>query len=224
MALELRYGARDVRVLEDSTVWSGHYAMRRLTLQHRRFAGDWSQPIVREVFERGDAVGVLPYEPASDTLVMIEQFRPGALRGNDSPWMLELIAGVVEPGESDEAVIHREAMEEAGLRGRCVGAPLGCWEMLKYDEPYTLVLLLMEVTDCADDWDEAHLRERRWVGVDEARRLLCQPQLRKALDTAFKRLRVIKKPTRQKRSLKEERLVVQKAKSGAKTRRAAKRA
>lgn len=113
MSLELKYGAQDVRVLEDEAAWSGHYAMRRLTLQHRRFAGGWSEPIVREVFERGDAVGVLPYDPVSDSLVMIEQFRPGALRGDDSPWMLELIAGVVEPGESDEEVVHREAMEEA---------------------------------------------------------------------------------------------------------------
>ncbi|MCB1706334.1 MAG: NUDIX domain-containing protein [Halioglobus sp.] len=113
-SLELQFGAQDVRVLDDTTVWSGHYSMRKLTLQHRRFDGGWSEPLVREVFERGDAVGVLPYDPVSDTLVMIEQFRPGAIRGDDSPWMLELIAGVVEEGESDVAVVHREAMEEAG--------------------------------------------------------------------------------------------------------------
>ena len=114
MPLELKFGAQDVRVLKEQTAWSGHFAVRRLTLQHRRFAGDWSEPLVREVFERGDAVGVLPYDPQTDSLVMIEQFRPGAMRGGDSPWMLELIAGVVEPGESDEDVVHREAMEEAG--------------------------------------------------------------------------------------------------------------
>ncbi len=113
MALELKFGARDVRLLDDQTVWSGHYSMRRITLQHRRFAGGWSDPIVREVFERGDAVAVLPYDPVTDSLVMIEQFRPGAIRGDDSPWMLELIAGVVEAGERDEEVVHREAMEEA---------------------------------------------------------------------------------------------------------------
>jgi len=113
MSLELKFGASDVRVLEDQTVFSGHFSMRRLTLQHRRFAGGWSEPIVREVFERGDAVAVLPYDPVTDSLVMIEQFRPGAIRGGDSPWMLELIAGVVEPGEQDEEVVHREAMEEA---------------------------------------------------------------------------------------------------------------
>ena len=114
MPLELRFGAQDVRVLQDEPVWSGHYAMRRLTLQYRSFAGGWNEPVTRELFDRGDAVGVLPYDPVTDSLVLIEQFRPGALRGNDSPWMLELIAGVVEPGESDEDVVHREAMEEAG--------------------------------------------------------------------------------------------------------------
>lgn len=113
MSLVLRFGAQDVRVLDDQTVWSGHFSMRRLTLQHRLFAGGWSAPVTREVFERGDAVAVLPYDPLTDSLVMIEQFRPGAIRGHDSPWMLELIAGIVEAGESDAAVVHREAMEEA---------------------------------------------------------------------------------------------------------------
>ncbi|RLA45429.1 MAG: ADP-ribose diphosphatase [Gammaproteobacteria bacterium] len=114
MILQLKFGAQDVRVLDEETAWSGHFAVRKLTLQHRRFAGGWSEPLVREVFERGDAVGVLPYDPRTDSLVLIEQFRPGAMRGDDSPWMLELIAGVVEPGESDDEVVHREAMEEAG--------------------------------------------------------------------------------------------------------------
>ena len=113
MALDLMFGAQDVRVLDEQTAWSGHFSMRRLTLQHRRFAGGWSDPVVREVFERGDAVAVLPYDPRTDSLVMIEQFRPGAMRGDNSPWMLELIAGVVEMGENDEDVVHREAMEEA---------------------------------------------------------------------------------------------------------------
>lgn len=114
MTFQLKFGARDVRMLEEEAVYSGHFSMRRLTLQHRRFAGGWSEPIVREVFDRGDAVAVLPYEPETDSLVMVEQFRPGAIRGDDSPWMLELIAGVVETGEGDEEVVHREAMEEAG--------------------------------------------------------------------------------------------------------------
>jgi ADP-ribose pyrophosphatase len=114
MPPELTFGAQDVRVLEDELAWQGHYAVRRLTLQYRSFAGGWNEPVTRELFERGDAVGVLPYDPESDSLVLIEQFRTGAMRGEHSPWMLELVAGVVEPGERDEDVVHREAMEEAG--------------------------------------------------------------------------------------------------------------
>lgn len=114
MPLELTFGADDVRVLADETAYQGYFQIRKLTLQHRAFGGGWVEPQVREIFERGDAVGVLPYDPVADKLVLIEQFRPGAIRGDQSPWMLELVAGIVEPGESDEEVAHREAMEEAG--------------------------------------------------------------------------------------------------------------
>jgi len=114
MPLELTFGADDVRVLSEEMAYQGYFSVRKLTLQYRAFDGGWVEPQVREVFERGDAVGVLPYDPVSDSLVMIEQFRPGAMRASDSPWMLELIAGIVEPQESDEQVVHREAMEEAG--------------------------------------------------------------------------------------------------------------
>lgn len=111
--MRLRFGEEAVRVLGMETAYQGFFSLRRLTLQHRLFAGGWSEPLTRELFERGDAVGVLPYEPASDSLILLEQFRPGALREGQSPWMLELIAGVVEPGEDDAAVAHREAREEA---------------------------------------------------------------------------------------------------------------
>lgn len=114
MAIVLRYGAQDVRVLAEEQVYSGFFRIRRLTVQHRLFDGGWSEPLVREVFERGDAVGVLPYDPERDHVILIEQFRPGAIRGTDSPWMLELVAGVVEPGEQDDDVARREALEEAG--------------------------------------------------------------------------------------------------------------
>jgi len=114
MPPELTFGASDVRVLDDETAYQGYFRIRRVMLQYRAFGGGWVEPQVREIFERGDAVGVLPYDPETDSLVLIEQFRPGAMRGDDSPWMLELIAGIVEPGEDDRSVVQREAMEEAG--------------------------------------------------------------------------------------------------------------
>lgn len=111
--MRLRFGEDAVRVLGEETAYRGFFSLRRLTLQHRLFAGGWSETLTRELFERGDAVGVLPYEVESDSLILLEQFRPGALREGESPWMLELIAGVVEAGEDDATVARREAQEEA---------------------------------------------------------------------------------------------------------------
>ena len=116
MPPELTFGAQDVRVLAEETAYQGYFSIRKLTLQYRAFSGGWVEPQVREIFERGDAVGVLPYDPVTDSVALIEQFRPGAMRADSNPWMLELIAGIVEPGESNEQVAHREAMEEAGCQ------------------------------------------------------------------------------------------------------------
>ena len=93
--------------------------MERYRLLHTLFEGGWSEPISRELFERGHAVAVLLYDPREDALVMVEQFRIGALECQTSPWFLEVVAGMVESGESEEAVARRESVEEAGcLIGR----------------------------------------------------------------------------------------------------------
>lgn len=113
MAWEPKFSAGDVKVLGDEVVYRGHFCLRKLIVEHRLFTGGWSQSLTRELFDRGDAVAVLPYDPVSDSLILVEQFRPGAIRGSESPWMLELIAGVIEAGEADEEVVYREALEEA---------------------------------------------------------------------------------------------------------------
>lgn len=79
------------------------------------FDGGWSNPLTRELFIRDDAVCLLPYDPVRDQVLLIEQFRIGALQDARSPWLLELVAGIVEPGETVEQVAQREAQEEAGL-------------------------------------------------------------------------------------------------------------
>ena len=114
MSFRRRFGSGDVRVLEDERVFDGYFRVHRRKFQHRGFDGDWCEPVVREVFERGDAVGVLPYDPDGDRLFLIEQFRAGSMGDGGGPWMLELIAGIVEPGEDDASVARREAEEEAG--------------------------------------------------------------------------------------------------------------
>ena len=72
-----------------------------------------SEPITREVMERGHAVAVLLHDPKRDEIVLIEQFRIGAVH-EEKPWLLELVAGMVEEGEEAEDVARREAEEESG--------------------------------------------------------------------------------------------------------------
>jgi ADP-ribose pyrophosphatase len=90
----------------------------RLDVVHfrqRLFSGEWSPVHVYDVSRRGDAVAILLYDPDRDAVVMVEQFRLPPLYAGMSPWLIEPVAGLVEPGESYEDVARRECREEAGL-------------------------------------------------------------------------------------------------------------
>lgn len=102
-------------LLEEESVYRGFFRMDRLTLRYRLFAGGWSGEVRRELFRRGHSVGVLLYDPVADRVALLEQFRVGALTAGNGPWLLEVVAGMMEPGESPERVARREIAEETGL-------------------------------------------------------------------------------------------------------------
>ena len=104
---------RDFQLIEKSTLFQGYFRIDLYRFRHRLFAGGWSGEVRREVFERGHAVVVLPYDPARDAVVMIEQFRIGAAAADMAMWQLEVIAGIIDEGETPEEVARREAQEEA---------------------------------------------------------------------------------------------------------------
>ena len=105
----------DVEVVEREACFRGFYQLDRLHLRHRLFAGGMGKLINRELFVRHDAVCVLPYDPQRDCVVLIEQFRVGALDKSLNPWLIELVAGLIDKDEQPEEVARREAVEEAGL-------------------------------------------------------------------------------------------------------------
>src|SRR3546814_15185892 len=72
--------------------------------------------MAREIFERGHAAAVLLYDPARDAVVLIEQFRPGAYAAGVNPWLVEVVAGIIEAGETPADVVQREAVGEARCR------------------------------------------------------------------------------------------------------------
>lgn len=103
-----------VEILEKQDCYHGFFRMEKYRLRHRLYDGRMSNEIERELFERGHAAAVLLYDPLLERVVLLEQFRIGALELVSGPWLLEIVAGIIEPGESAEEVVRREAEEEAG--------------------------------------------------------------------------------------------------------------
>lgn len=107
--------AGDVEILQRELCFNGFYRLERLHLRHRLFNGGLSGDLQRELIVRHDAVCVLPYDPIRDVVVLNEQFRVGVVDKTNNPWMIEMVAGLIDKDEQPEEVAHREAMEEAGL-------------------------------------------------------------------------------------------------------------
>ncbi|WKJ92671.1 NUDIX domain-containing protein [Methylomonas montana] len=101
-------------ILNSRTVYAGFFRLEQYTLKHTLFNGGWSSPLTRELFRRGNCVAVLLYDPNRDEVVVIEQFRVGAILQPQRAWLLEIVAGAIEEGETAEEVAYREAREEAG--------------------------------------------------------------------------------------------------------------
>ncbi len=105
----------DVHVSDSETVWNGRFPLERIRFRNRRFDGEMSGPRTWELWRRGRAAAFLPYDPVSETVVLIEQFRLPALAAGMEPVLTELPAGLCDAGETAEVTIRREAVEEIGI-------------------------------------------------------------------------------------------------------------
>jgi ADP-ribose pyrophosphatase len=112
---QVKYDQNDVQILKKEPLYKGFFECNKYTLKHKLFAGGWSPEIRLEFFERGHAAALLPYDVKNDKVVLIEQFRFGAMNSDRSPWLFELVAGIIEEGEVAEQVAKRETIEESGL-------------------------------------------------------------------------------------------------------------
>jgi ADP-ribose pyrophosphatase len=102
-------------ILNRETLFQGYFRVDRFHLRHEKFAGGWTEPFTREIFHRSSQVaGVLLFDPEHDKVVLIEEFRAGALVLGEYPWMTEIVLGMVDANESPEQAARREALEEAG--------------------------------------------------------------------------------------------------------------
>jgi ADP-ribose pyrophosphatase len=102
-------------LVRKETAFQGYFKVVRYFFRHTLHNGGISGEISREVFERGQAGAVLLYDPGRDEVVLIRQFRAGAYAAGHHPFTWELVAGIIEEGETPEVMIRREVVEEAGL-------------------------------------------------------------------------------------------------------------
>lgn len=109
----------DWEIKQNKRNYNGHFKVDQLTVQHELFSGGMSKALLRERVSRKNAVAVLPYDPVRDEVVLVEQFRVGAIEDSQpdsNPWLIEVIAGLVEDGEAYEEVAVRESLEEANCK------------------------------------------------------------------------------------------------------------
>ncbi|MGE3320028.1 MAG: NUDIX domain-containing protein [Candidatus Berkiella sp.] len=112
---------QDVEIKQKNLVHDGFFKMKELHLRHRCFSGEWSPWLVREQIMRQDAAAILLVDLEQEALILVEQLRVGLIEERaHSPWMLEIVAGLLEDGEDPKETIRREALEEA----HCIVGPL----------------------------------------------------------------------------------------------------
>ncbi len=102
------------KLLKSEVKYQGFFKIDLCHIKHETYRGGEIE-VKRELFHRGDAVAVLMYDPSKDKIVLLEQFRVGAIGDENGPWLVEIVAGMVEQGESITDVARRECQEEAGV-------------------------------------------------------------------------------------------------------------
>lgn len=125
-----QFGHQDLEIIQEETVYQGHFTMKKIHFRHKLFNGGMSETIVRELMLKGQAAALIAYDPVQDAVVLIEQVRIGAYdrENQTSPWLVELIAGMIDTDESPAEVAIRESKEEAGLEVTQVEHALSVWD------------------------------------------------------------------------------------------------
>ncbi|HHE9992627.1 TPA: ADP-ribose diphosphatase [Haemophilus influenzae] len=125
------FSQQDIEILGEQTLYEGFFTLKQIQFKHKLFAGGQSGVVTRELLIKGAASAVIAYDPKEDSVILVEQVRIGAAyhpESNRSPWLLELIAGMVEKGEKPEEVALRESEEEAGIQVKNLTHCLSVWD------------------------------------------------------------------------------------------------
>jgi len=102
------------KILNKKNLYDGFFKMNEIILKYRKYDGNWSNSIKRELFGGAQVAAVLPYDPISKEIILIQQFRPGTISKDINHYLDEIVAGIIDEGESPEIAAKRECLEETG--------------------------------------------------------------------------------------------------------------
>ena len=102
------------KILDKKNIHDGFFKMNEVTLKYKKYDGSWSNEIKRELFGGAQVSAVLPYDPENKKIILIQQFRPGTINRNCENYLDEIVAGIIDPGETPEDAAKREVFEETG--------------------------------------------------------------------------------------------------------------
>ena len=102
------------KIIDKKNLYDGFFKMNEVTLKYRKYDGNWSNNIKRELFGGAQVAAVLPYDPISKEIILIQQFRPGTISKDIDHYLDEIVAGIIDGGESPEIAAKRECLEETG--------------------------------------------------------------------------------------------------------------
>ncbi|MFZ7142988.1 ADP-ribose diphosphatase [Avibacterium avium] len=125
-----QFTQQDIEIIKEEPLYNGFFNLKKVYFKHKLFAGGESGVVTRELLVKGAASVVVAYDPDADSVVMVEQVRIGAYNPqlSQSPWLLELIAGMVEEGEQPDEVAQRESQEEAGVQVEHLREVMSFWD------------------------------------------------------------------------------------------------
>ena len=104
------------KILNKKNIHNGFFKMNEITLKYKKYDGSWSNEIKRELFGGAQVSAVLPYDPENKKIVLIQQFRPGTISRDSNNYLDEIVAGIIDPGETPEDTASRECLEETGCK------------------------------------------------------------------------------------------------------------
>ena len=104
------------KIINTRKIYSGFFEMNEISLKYKKYNGDWSNTIKRELFGGAQVSAVLPYDPKQKEIVLVQQFRPGTISKNVNNYLNEIVAGIIDPGENPEETAKRECLEETGCK------------------------------------------------------------------------------------------------------------